>query len=1215
MTAVQSVLRLFELDTAEGTITALDSYGSDTHVGTSRGQLIRLHAAAAAAAADDGAVTTTVVRRSTISPSGASVQQLQHSRSQRLLFALCGGRLLLLQADTYVLLTTIAVEAVSFSVAAPLPVSGAGGSARCSGEASVLTTPHGASQPHTRVHTGRLATGEEDEEDEEYGGYYRDGGRHAVCAAQGAGAPVTSPLGSSLGNSAAGVHSHHSRQSHRSLSSHGRESRADAAGHASSPSILTNAAAAPWRGRAHVVCVAERHKKELSVYVVDRVRGSSSSAAAAGANAPLAVDDTLANSSAVSTASSSPRCAPPPRVVLRQRYVLPEPAQHVLMCHPAPGLRRGPSLTLSTAASTRGGGGGGLPFDSGVEAGLCVCVGMRREVSLLSLLGGSPWCVLRLDGSRPPLLSVGSDSNTFLVRTQAPNTVMEVGVPPAAATAGCVPASDGEWRAGSVHPIALRSVAAAEASRRGRDDNDEIVMGEVLQSDAPVELVLARFPHVFLFTAHHCDVVSLLDVADSSTAAAASGAAASSAPASASGRQRVPLPGIRYGALRGQGTLLFVASERAVWGLQLTPLRAQLAELVSGGNTDAAFQTLAYHRRRAAATSAAGADAEDALCTIESDVHCMAGFAALHRGDVDAALRHLRHRIDPREVLLSLPDCIPLPPPAVAVTVAVAAAAAAATSQAGGGEYTLHRAVTVPSLDAYDALLQRHTAADAPPATVFAGPPSPAFWADWHGPCVYNSYAGAIAQAWRAAAAAASASSAADDFVARCLDRLRSAVRDWFAEEMFSTASAGNSTDAVRDCGRAATPPPAPSLPPPRPAAHRRAMAYALLVLAWEAQDACMVHRIVASSSSDLHLDDCVDVLLHRREHRLLAALQFRSGHAAACLATLRSAVAVSVVLARRHGCVVTGAASASVVAQLRLWQQCMMAQSVGEGCGGDRGGGLAPATAPVLGRALLLSPSVAVAASVARTLFGVVCGHGDSVSTAADVVDGIAAYYTAVMQHAAAAAAGGAVAETGTGAAAQTGADLLELRLSLADHSDAAACISFPHTGLLLCTAVADTLTGDRRPRRVHVVPSALTELFYLVEMLDVAGVKQLLRLEPRSAQLRDEEGSTALHIAMAQLGPVCLARTHDGLTSAASSSSPSASSAAALTAWHASRLQLLCALCAMLVHFGCPAGALNHYGWSCLDVAAVACAGNTTAFDIVTAALLAAAEVREAL
>lgn len=1321
MPAVRALVRLFDLDESEGTITALDSYGPDTHIGTSCGQLLRLSlsvakrpgqsrrkthaedarqedntAAAAANAEDDGATIVSVTRRCFISPGGAAaaapVQQLQHSRGQRFLFALCAGRLLLLHAETYAVLCTIATDVAAFSVAQPMPT--VGRDHELSGSVSPAVA---ASLCSSTAHVRPLQLGRSTREEE-------DGvSQHSRTTSH-----VRTPSDAS----------HTSSQAWTPRSTLGTTS-ADltytSAAHSPRPAALPplSGTASPFAvpvaggsgggvggaGRTHVVCVAERHKKELAVYVVDRVYTSSSSSSASAAATGVLAAASAATSPATSAVAQNPAqvpsadaspplsaavatalALPPPRVALRQRYMLPEPAQSVLLCDPVAALRRDPaSSPASAAGSAPAGDDGGLASAGAVEAGLTVCVGMRREVSLLSLLGGSPWCVLRLDGSRPPLVSVGSDHNTFLVRTQAPNTVMEIGVPPAAATAGCAPValadracSSYTAAAAGVNPITVRTgalraaqLAPAAGTSRGRDD--DLVMGDVFQTDGPVELVLARFPHVFLFTSRHCDVVPLLD--DGSSNGSDPAATAFSPPLSASSAswgQRVPVPGIRFGALRGHGESFCVASERTVWALKLSPLRVQLAELVANGNSAGAFQLLAFHRQRveqAARSAAAATEAAEALRQVEGDLCRMAGFAALHRGHVAEAIAYLRGHIDPREVLLSLPDCIPpmasLAPPNAPADASPAELRAPVRLDA----CVLDHVVTSASLDAYGKLLRGYgVAAEARPPTSA----SPPYWDGWHAPCVYNSFGGDVVQAWRTAYAAlqvgpstaAAGDNGAEAFVASRFDFLKAEVRTWFAEELaadhahacgdLSTSGeemnddgvAGAARGRVAVAGRAscdgccvcpsssARPTTAPlvggaawaatSLASLRLAtARRRAMEYASLVLAWQARDYRMAHCVVASLSRTMHVEDCAPLLRQLQEHRLLAVLQFRAGCGGACRGTLREAVSVAAVLRPLRRCTAPRPAapvsSAALRSEIAAWRTRMMARAGLQGRrpgGGDDGAAVAAAqhAHPTCGCGLLSLPSLGAVARVARTLFGV----GDGTSATEALVDAVCAYYGGYHD----------------GRAPADGGPFLELCYASGDAGAAARCFSFPHTGPLLLYAdegpardgAPDARDGERPEpftqepvaasralshSVVRVVPTSLTQFLYLVEKLDVVGVRLLLRREPRLATLRDEEGNSALHVALAQLG---------GVGCSVSRAEPHAVAADALVAWQTAVLQLLCALVELLAHAGCPAGALNCCGWSCLDVAAVACGGNRTVFDVVTAALLAAVEVRAA-
>ena len=1359
MPAVESLLQLYNLDEQDGTITAFDSYGSDVHLGTSSGLLIHLTVSEAAAASQRNSeesfalpgrggragdaeaspvspsarssppvlLRTTVSRRCTLSATGTAVQQLQHSRSQRVVFVLCEGRLLLVHAETYAVLSSIATNVVSFSVAQPVRAISHNSNGAC--VAPSATTPY--RQPvQSRQHCGwTAATGEDEMADQ-----------HSRTV------------------------SHIRTSSEGSYGSSQPWTPRSSVAYPASPT--TGPAAGPQHktSKAHVVCVAEKNKKELAVYLVDRVSTSGKGGATAPQRPPTSCSPSttyLTSGGSNDTPSSATLRAAvvapsPPRVVLRQRYVLPEPAQRLVMCTPFPLLPPPPVSSARTASPSSA-----AAVNTVVEAGLTVCVGMRREVSLLPLLGGVPRCVLRLDGSLPPLVSTGSDHNTYLVRTQAPNTVMEVGVPPSAAAAGlrsATTAGGAELTAALVNPILLRMgyhrmsgvpgdgdgqrrpLAASSLVQAGKED--DLIMGDVFQSDAVVELVLARFPFVFLFTAEHCDVVSLLG---EGSVGSSGGNRTSLAPPSSSSLssavQRIPLPGVRHGALRGQGKSLFVASSRTVWALQLYPLRTQLAEMVHAGRSEEAFQLLAFHQQRALCMAegnipSRGGDAkQQPLALLERDLHRMVGFARLYSGDVTAAVRALRGYLDPRELLLALPDCIPpyamahMQPSATTLPAAptkaegeaeedgdtaaapspvrATAAARARERQENGsdGGYTLRDVDAVVSA----AQVRSFLYADEDPASplVYSAWPPPlrhscnpdqkgtqrsgetqwrdaSYWAHWGGPSIYNTSADDVSRAWRstfAASLTAATATVADAFVSSCYDALKEEVRRWFAEVLLLPAAVKDNTDTpsataspwkAPKSGDAAetgcrtstqlddTTESGPLFLSPSPSPHactlaqRRAMAYASLVLAWQAQDFHTAYEVVAcAAATELRVEDCAELLCYLSEYRLLALLCFQAGNGEACVSLLKTHVCLfrtlmSPAAADAHLLLLRQPTYVQV--QLTRWRRCMEEKFILERTtpGGleKQSEGSAPpflalASSPatlsggfsrdtlVCGRGLWMQSSPALVARVAQALFGVYEDEPHSFASTqhqqqqgwAPLLEQIASFYNSQANLAS--------------SAAHSTSSFAWLHFFPTENSSAAR-LTLPHRGPVLTTTTATVAAAaaalptpppPAAPRLqignndrgggvavvnaagVRVLPSPLSEYFYAVEKLDLRTVRRLLASQPRLVLTQDVDGCTGLHIALAQVRMVAsLAR------SSSSTARPQLHEHERTAVLQSTTLQVICALVGVLVHAGCPTSTLNCNGWSCLDVAAVACGECVTVFDVVSAALLAAVELRKA-
>lgn len=1277
MSAVESLLLLFTLDERDGTITALDSYGDEVHIGTSLGHLLRLSIAGGheGAAQQAGEATTsraaegnstndesaprsplphplaeprtpdprqsssapaqpstrtTVSRRCTLSPTKAAVQQVEHSRSQRVLFVLCDARLLLLHAETYAVLSTIAVDAASFSVAQPVRNPLAAAPPKSGGGDAHMETP-------VRLPSGwSIATWEE------------GGGQHSRTSSEATHTNATSSL---------------PRTPRNTLTP---RSTTPATTHKGNDTVNGSAHRRSKPGRVHVVCVAEKHKKELAVYVVDRIstslRKATGAAAAVGSSLSPSTVDLASAGSEAPRAEAQPVLSPspPPRVVLRQRYVLPEPAQRVVMCAPAPIVvqpRRGSAGDTQASLSAADASTMTTAAAMVVEAGLTVCVGMRREVSLLPLLGGVPRCVLRLDGNRPPLLATGSDHNTYLVRTQAPNTVMEVGVPPSAAAAGLRRGGNDAQAEALVNPIVLRMCyqqlsAGAEGGlrspfpspcplQRGRDD--ELIMGDVFQSDAPVELVLTRFPFVLLFTATHCDVVSLLGNGGSG------GGGGGTSPSSST-LQRVPVAGIRHGALRGHGTAIFVASDRSVWSLQLFPLRAQLAAMVQTGHSEEAFQLLAFHQQRAMALEeGSGGSASSIhvapLAVLERDLHRMVGFARLFRGDIGPAIRSFRSHLDPRELLLCLPDCVPphamslVPPPSkppassyptatdgIGREEKVTARPEVTSKPHREGHVVLHGADTNLSAAEVRFFLfgdaakhtceERRGGGDGTCTAAAAVAAHASYWEEWDGPCVYNSSPGEVERAWRAsfdAAAAASAltgttATSVDCFVSQCYATLKDEVRRWFAEELALAESTASAAPVRGDASSFSTQMDGVVVHSSSLALlsapflnniHRRAMAYASLVLAWQARDFRAAYRVVSSASSNgLRVSDCEDVLCCLGEHRLLALLCFQAGDGERCAELLRRHACLPRVLRLSDATLLSLEQASYVQTQLVLWRQCMekkfqlssnalTARSLNGGCASeDASVPCLRSDAVVCGLGLLRQPSAAHARRVASLLFGLPEENG------VQLLDAITNFYTA---------------ETSGLRGSRGGGGFIRLRFCSAEGGDASSTdFTLPHAGPLMAPlppSQGDVVTRGDRP---SVLPSSLTEYLYAVEKLDLCTLRHLLLKEPRWAQVRGLDGSTGLHVALAQV------RTAVPLQSSVSVLSMQARGRRAEE--RAAALRVVCAVVQLLVHCGCPAAALTCTGWSCLDVAAVACGEDDAALDLLSAALVASLQLAQA-
>lgn len=1083
MSAIEFVSRLYDVDTtADGEISAFDSYGNYLHIGTDRGYLIRLSveglprggqaapspspvaasfcpcegenapanpavmpplsAPASAAAVAAAPIASRVEQRVRVAGTHTTaispVVQLQHSRAQPLLFVLCEGHLFLYRADTYDLLGDLLSNVTTFDV---------------------------LYQPSAR------------------------------------------PLSST-------------------------QSPADSRRWAMTPP--SPAESSSVAGGVHVLSVVERWRTELSIYQVDGV-------------------------------STQAGC--PPQVILLQRLLLPEPALSVSMG----------AVSSDTNAER----------EREADAAMAVCVGMPRECSMIPLNGGTPWSILRLDSTRPPLLAVGNDA--FFVQTQARNTVMEVGL-----------------------PGATRDGLSATPLRVGRPR-----FGDVYQAAAEVLLIRCRFPYLFLFTATHCEAFSLITGELCET---------------------VPLPAVQYGAFRGQGAALYVAGKETVWLLHLSALRHQLAALVEGGFVAEAFELLKLHQRRAMLK----------LTTLEKELHVMAGFAYLHQGRCAEALAIFGDYLDPRELLLFLPECVPesfrqcphgeLPPSPVPDALHTG---------------TRLRMRGVISFDSYASLHHGRSSrftTDHPTSHRS----SPSYWEAWEGPSPYNIYGRDVSRAWRTAFKTFTLSPSRDTatkesgveavmaqegpiassetlrdvpqwgtsmtcaaFVARCWDALRAAVRASFTVLL----QAGNFLVFP----------------------HRRAMEYATLVLSLQCGDGRLAYHIVSTGTA-LCLEDSQPLLRRAGEYRLLALLHFRCGDIQGSTALLQDSVHLSAKVAAVNcaratnapdffvesegrieaeaGVAVGAAASACfVAAQMVKWRRHW---SKWEGHMTGRMVRTADPS-PICGAALLHLPPAALSAIVMPSLLKAARLHESlpavqrwALSSGEDpVVEEQRCHIVALYEQAATAPAGGCrllvyeAVVPPSGAVPAAGVERL---------------VAVPHTGTIYVEAPPflrqwrsqpisnDGSTDDSASAPPALLPSSLTELFFLVEKLDVVGLQQLLRRHPRMAMLTDEEGSTALHHLMQVLTPPPINPFHGDASTTDALTAPKRLDTEPGSGVSMAKLLLILSLASLLVGHGCPLWAVSQWGLSCLDVAALCLEGvkeQENILSVILSSLVAVTEV----
>nr|CCC94512.1 conserved hypothetical protein [Trypanosoma congolense IL3000] len=379
------------------------------------------------------------------------------------------------------------------------------------------------------------------------------------------------------------------------------------------------------------------------------------------------------------------------------------------------------------------------------------------------------------------------------------------------------------------------------------------VLGRTIQLEDEPRHMIVRHPFLFAFTKGYCDVYSLYDDDVS---------------------ERLPMAGCLFGSQLGRGDFLYAASPTKIWMAGLHSLRYQLADLVERFKVEEAFQLLSAQRSRTNVNWQG----------IELELHIMVGFAYLHRCRPKEAMLHFNDHIDPRDLLLLLPECIPPNPEEYSAELC-------GLLRGNRGE-----AATSPSKDtsmqgAETEMLGGGVSADAtvPASDSTAGLGGSGFWAEWNGCCPYNTYVGELEKAWL---------ETFDTFpllphsVSQSDEVVHRQVMEWgyISSEVFLKLSWEVFKDELIVYFRSRLEQASP--------VYARAMEYALLVLVLETRDHCAAYQIVTNSSY-LCVEDCYDLLLELHEYRLLACLLHRRGYTHEADRVLKTRVYVSSLLPR----------------------------------------------------------------------------------------------------------------------------------------------------------------------------------------------------------------------------------------------------------------------------------------------------------------------------
>jgi hypothetical protein len=176
------------------------------------------------------------------------------------------------------------------------------------------------------------------------------------------------------------------------------------------------------------------------------------------------------------------------------------------------------------------------PVQSIVEYRGMLCLGLRREYSMLSLKDGDARSILALN-NRAPLIALG-DGEVFLRLQQ------------------------------NIFAVSMKTMPTAGNSVR-----------RTIHLEYEPECIIFRHPFLFAFSQNCCDVFSLYDNEVV---------------------ERLSLPGVVHGSKFGSGDTIYAASGNKLWMMRIHSLRSQLAGLIHRYQVSDAFHLLSYQKRSSA---------------------------------------------------------------------------------------------------------------------------------------------------------------------------------------------------------------------------------------------------------------------------------------------------------------------------------------------------------------------------------------------------------------------------------------------------------------------------------------------------------------------------------------------------------------------------------------------------------------------------------------
>ncbi|CCW71538.1 unnamed protein product [Phytomonas sp. Hart1] len=246
-----------------------------------------------------------------------------------------------------------------------------------------------------------------------------------------------------------------------------------------------------------------------------------------------------------------------------------------------------------------------------------VCVGMRHAYGVVSLAKGFTKGIPNMHGaSHSPLLAFGEGGDVYMRSHHCVFTTSMANIPTTSTPYSVFTAS----ALTSLPPIAALPTAFVDSPFQGR----------VYHLRDEVRAMVSRFPFFFAFYADDCDVFFVFEEEPI---------------------ERLQLPGVYFAPKFTRGKRVFLAGARTLWMVTMRGIQHQLVALIERFKVEEAFEHLAAYKR----------DTGSLQLELEQGLRKMTGIACLKRAQPYRAMRYFGETINPRELAMHLPECIPLP--------------------------------------------------------------------------------------------------------------------------------------------------------------------------------------------------------------------------------------------------------------------------------------------------------------------------------------------------------------------------------------------------------------------------------------------------------------------------------------------------------------------------------------------------------------------------